>query len=113
MERILGLFYSLSRYSLDEFIEMWNICDEDKEYYDLQSRTHNDLEGYNRCTNDKVSSPHPNLLLFIQTIEIESCYQIQQLDDIRTGRVIQREHEDTFINAIPLYYVRFGLPEVV
>ena len=55
-----------------DFVTTWNIHDEDDKYLDLANRTNNALERYNRSMNDKFPTPHPTLLVFVQTIELES-----------------------------------------
>ena len=55
-----------------DFMETWNIIDKDKSHYDLQNRTNNALERYNRTMNELFPTPHPSLLLFVQTIESQA-----------------------------------------
>ena len=50
------------------FVATWNIHDEDEKYFDLENRTNNFLESYNRSMNNKFPTPHPYLLVFVQTI---------------------------------------------
>ena len=47
------------------------------------------------------------LPLFVQTIEIKACNQVQRLHDIRSGRVVPPALQEMTINTVPLCYVRF------
>ena len=58
--------------SSENFMQMWNIVNEDDNDYDLRNRTNNGLEQYNRSMNELFPTPHPSLPLFLQTIERES-----------------------------------------
>ena len=93
--------------SSDEFIATWNICDEDEAYFDLANRTNNALERYNRRMNDLFSTPHPSLLEFVTTIEKESRYQVQRLDNIRYRHEIPPENMPLTLDEVPLIYINF------
>ena len=91
-----------------DFIETWNIIDRNEEYYDLQNRTNNALERYNRRLNDVFPTAHPSLLLFVQTIEIEARYQFHRKQDATMGRVTAYPHQaEVTINAVPAIYDTF------
>ena len=90
-----------------DFIETWNIIDRNEEYYDLQNRTNNALERYNRRLNDVFPTAHPSLLLFVQTIEIEARYQFQRKQDATMGRIIAVPHQAVTINAVSAIYNTF------
>ena len=75
----------------------------------LQNRTNNALESYNRVMNDKFPTPHPSLPLFVQTIENEARYQVTRLNDIRLGRVVPPVYDETTINAVPPCYTTFEI----
>ena len=55
-------------------------------------------------------TPSHSLPLFVQTIKIDSCEQIERLENIRYGRVVPDELRETTINAVPLVYDRFQVP---
>ena len=61
--------YFQEKYLIKKNIKCWNIHSDDDSHLDLQNRTNNALERYNRSFNDKFSSPHPSLLQFVTTIE--------------------------------------------
>ena len=72
--------------SSDNYIATWNIADGGKTCNDLQNRTNNPLESYNRKMNGKFSTPHPSFPVFVMTIEEEARDQVQRLENIRLGR---------------------------
>ena len=82
MIRINGIIF-WEKYLIKKNIKCWNIHSDDDSHLDLQNRTNNALERYNRSFNDKFSSPHPSLLQFVTTIEEESRFQVRRLNDIR------------------------------
>ena len=49
----------------EDTIQCWNIVDRDETYDNLQNRTNNVLETYNRTMNELFETPHPFLLLFV------------------------------------------------
>ena len=67
------------------------------------------MERYNRAMNEQFATPHPPLLLFVQTIEEEVRNQVQRLRDLKAGRIVPRVLAETTINAVPLCYTRFEL----
>jgi len=67
------------------------------------------LERFNRTLNDKFETPHPSLLLFVQTIEIEAREQVQHLDDVRVGRAVPPALQETTINQVPHIYTAFTI----
>ena len=93
--------------SSDEFIKTWNICDSDEKYKELQNRTNNALERYNRTMNEKFPCPHPSLKLFVVTLEEEGRDQVTKLENIRYGKVVPLKHQDLTIANIPDCYLNF------
>ena len=89
------------------FVVTWNICDEDDKYFDLENRTNNALERYNRSMNEKFPTPHPSLLVLVQTIELESREQVQRCENIRRGRIKVPRLQETNIGPIPFCYSTF------
>ena len=61
-----------------DFFATWNILDEDEKYSDLKNRNNNALENYNHMMNSKFTTPHPYLLVFVQTIKQESQKQVER-----------------------------------
>ena len=72
----------------DKFISCRNINSGDDSHTEIQNRTNNALERYNRTLNDKLSSPHPLFIQFMTTIEEEAHEQVIRLHNIRTGNVV-------------------------
>ena len=93
--------------SSEKFIRCWNIYSEDDSRLDLQNRTNNALERYNRTLNDKFSSPHPSLLQFVTTVEEEAQFQVRRLDDIRNGKVEPPKNKGSIFFEPPLCYKNF------
>ena len=97
--------------SSESFIKCWNIHSEDDSHLDLQNRTNNALERYNRTLNDKFSSPHPSLLQFVTTMEEEGRLQVRRLDDIRNGKVEPPKNKGSTLFEPPLCYMNFEPPQ--
>ena len=103
--------YFLSFWCSDNnWISSWNIVNEDGEFWEIQNRTNNALERYNRKMNKIFGLPHPSVALFIENIEIESRRQVIRLDDIRHECVHVGEDREATINSIPHVYTTFVPP---
>ena len=57
--------------------------------------------------NDKFPMPHPTLLVFVQTIELESREQVERCDNIRRVRIRVPRLQKTKIGPIPFCYTTF------
>jgi len=102
-----------------DVIEMWNlhlvIYDRDtgelyEELRDIQNRTNNALERYNRHLKSLFSSPHPSILKFIEVLKKEST----RIWDILCDRTHERdivEYPDVMLPDIPKEYESFIAPE--
>ena len=62
--------------------------------------------------NDLFQTPHPSLLLFVQTIEAKARKQVQHLNDIRVERVVPHPLLATTINKVPHSPQRGLLPPI-
>ena len=111
MGGILEIFYEVLDV-LSNIYATWNIMGYDKKYYDIQNRTNNALERYNCRMNDMFSSPHPALLHFVDTIEVEARSQVTKLDNIRNGHqgVVKSRRKSVNIGVIPACYHSFNPP---
>ena len=89
--------------SSKEVIATWNIVleDSDKDYHDLQNRTNNGLESYNRRMTELFSSHHPSLLTFVQVVEEEARKKSDRMDDIRSGGDVPPLYSGARIREIP------------
>ena len=67
-------------------VDIWNLTGKEHDVYDLQNRTNNGLERYNRRLNEKFPTPHPSVLVFIATVLRESVWYVEKLENIRMGR---------------------------
>ena len=93
--------------SSDSFIKTWNIHYDDGSHLDIQNRTNNALERYNRSLNDKFSTPHPSPIEFVTTMEEESRLQEKRLNDIRCGHVKPPKLQGSTLFEPPLCYTNF------
>ena len=84
-----------------EFVATWNIHDDDEKYFYPENRTNNALERYNCLMNEKIHTPHPSLLVFVQTIELESSELVERCENIRRGRIKVPRLQETNIGPIP------------
>ena len=75
-----------------EFIESWNIRDEDDAFWELQNRTNNGLEQYNRTLNSKFPSTHPQPIVFVKVLEAEAIIQVDRLEGIRRKHIVPYPH---------------------
>ena len=91
------------------FIKTWNIHNKGKKYKDIQNRTNNGLERYNRHLNQKFPTPHPSLLIFVSALEEEARAQVQGLENIWYGKEIPNNLEEISVGPIPEYYKNFVL----
>ena len=60
--------------------------------------------------NDMFPTPNLSLPFCVQTIEIDSCKQVNRLENIRYRRVIPDDIYKTTMNAVPLVYDRLQAP---
>ena len=87
-------------------IHTWNISMAKKDQLDLNNRTNNGLERYNRTLNSETS-PHPNLLVFIDMLKRHASYYVKLLEDIKHGRAERPTHKACTIPKIPDSYQIF------
>ena len=93
--------------SSDSFIKTWNIHCDDGSHLDIQNKTKNTLERYNRSLNEKNSTPHPSPVEFVTTIEEKSRVQVKRLNDIRSGNVQPPKLQGSTLFEPPLCYMNF------
>ena len=94
--------------STQDFISTWNIFDTEKKYIELQNRTSNALERYNRTLSENISTPYPSLIQFVTTLEEEARRQVTRLENIRNGKEIAPTYQDTTgSNRVPDCYTTF------
>ena len=89
------------------FIKTWNIHNKGKKYKDIQNRTNNGLERYNRHLNQKFPTPHPSLLIFVSALQEEARAQVQGLENIRYGKEIPNDLDEVSVWPIPEFYKNF------
>ena len=91
-------------------ISSWNIVEENGDYIEMINRTNNALERYNRCFNGLFPSK-PCLLVFVQILEKETCYQEDRLEEIRKWKARPKEHLEPTIPKVNPEYARFKANE--
>lgn len=74
---------------------------------EIQNRTNNALERYNRTLNDKFSLPYPSLWKFLTSLEEEARYQVKILEDIRNGKVVAPKLKESTTFEPSLCYKKF------
>ena len=99
--------------SSPSFIYSWNVNHHPPYLAKKMMRTNNGLERYNRRVSELFQQSKPSLINFIETLELESRNQLDELDDIRKGLVINRKRkrdgdsEKERYNEISVYYHQY------
>ena len=99
--------------SSPSFIMSWNVKHHPPYLAKKMMRTNNGLERYNCTLSDLFNQLCPSLINFIKILELEARNQIDYLDNIRKGLVINRKRkreEDTKkekFNEITIYYHQY------
>ena len=78
---------SISKGLMTTFIVIWSVYGHNEDEKTKLQRTHNGLERYNRILNEKFAGKQ-SLLSFIKILEEESKQKVRQLEDVRTGNVV-------------------------
>ena len=95
------------------FICSWNVYHHPPYLAQKMMRTNNGLERYNRTLSELFSYSSPSLINFIEILEIESRDQLEKMDNIRKGLVInsKRKREDVVqkekYNNVLIYYRQY------
>ncbi len=84
----------------------WNIREDDGHFLQMVNRTNNALECYNRRFNS-IFLKTPSLIEFNELVKNESLQQEEILNDIRSGRRRDKDHQEMWIPDIPLSYYNF------
>ena len=83
-------------------ILVWNIHNANEKHLKLMNRTNNALEKCNRRMNNKFPCAHPNVNVFVETLEEEGRQQSKRLDDTRNGHEIADDCGKATIPNFPL-----------
>lgn len=67
-------------------VEAWNISEMIGKNVEIQNRTNNALECFNRELNTKFSSPRPNIFHFVNVIRSISKSKCSEVQSIRAGK---------------------------
>ena len=84
---------------------MWSIYRIDDEHLKLINRTNNALEKHKRRINNKFPCAHPNVNVFVETLEEKYRWKSKRLDDIRNGHEIADNCGEATISNFPLEYL--------
>jgi len=93
----------LKRYKYED----WNIYGLE----DVQNRTNNALERFNRTLNDQFPNAHPNLLNFSETVKKQSQEHFKTINLIRLGKEKTPKHDIGVVREIPVEYINFQYKE--
>ncbi|KAG3078166.1 hypothetical protein PI125_g21058 [Phytophthora idaei] len=74
---------------------------------DLQNRTNNPLEGYNRAFGDRFTVKHPSLLSFVETAKADARRFVQLIDDVKHNRRDPPPHAPNVEPRIPVEFHDF------
>ncbi|GMF54290.1 unnamed protein product [Phytophthora fragariaefolia] len=74
---------------------------------DLQNRTNNPLESYNRAFGDRFSVKHPSLLSFVETAKEEATRFVQLIDDVKQNRRDPPRHAQSVEPRVPNNFDQF------
>lgn len=86
---------------------------------DLRNRTNNPLERQNRELNSLFPTPHPNLLVFVETIKTDSTNNVAKIDQIKRNARKAPKHKGIqwdqalIINQLTLHQVHWQIFYVV
>ena len=86
---------------------MWNVAGMDDADIKLSNRTSNALERYNRTVAKIFPSPHPSLLLFVQSLQKESERVIQRVENVFKGREDPPTYRGLTFPSIPEDFYSF------
>jgi hypothetical protein len=87
--------------------QWWNINELSSEEDDIQNRTNNPLESYNRILNTVFPTPHPSLAQFIEVIKQQSIGYVHKLYNIRMRREERPNRVPFVYPPIPPHYIAF------
>ncbi|KAE9301225.1 hypothetical protein PF008_g22816 [Phytophthora fragariae] len=74
---------------------------------DLQNRTNNPLESYNRTFGDRFSVKHPSLLSFVETAKEEGRRFVQLIEDVKQNRREPPDHAQNVEPHVPAEFEQF------
>ena len=86
-------------------LNAWHLHEENGDVKDIQARTNNGLERYDRHMNNLFPSPHPSLLVFIETIKKEANDQIFRLENLNAKDELPHMYAKTYIPKLPPVYI--------
>ncbi|GMF63467.1 unnamed protein product [Phytophthora fragariaefolia] len=87
--------------------DLWNVESMTAAGVDLQNRTSNPLESYNRAFGDRFSVKHPSLLSFVETAKEEARRFVQLIDDVKQNHRDPPRHAQSVEPRVPNDFDQF------
>ncbi|GMF30579.1 unnamed protein product [Phytophthora fragariaefolia] len=87
--------------------DLWNAESMTAAGVDLQNRTNNPLESYNRAFGDRFSVKYPSLLSFVETAKEESRRFVQLIDEVKQNRRDPPRHAQSVEPRVPNDFDQF------
>ncbi|GMF48448.1 unnamed protein product [Phytophthora fragariaefolia] len=87
--------------------DLWNVESMTAAGVDLQNRTNNTLESYNRAIGDRFSVKHPSLFSFVETAKEEARRFVQVIDDVKQNRRDPLRHAQSQEPRVPNDFDQF------
>ncbi|KAG3232845.1 hypothetical protein PI124_g22077 [Phytophthora idaei] len=87
--------------------DLWNVDSMTASGIDLQNRTNNPLESYNRAFGDRFSVKHPSLLSFVEIAKEDTRRYVQLIDDVKHNRREPPAHAQEVEPRIPPEFHHF------
>ena len=89
-------------------VDLWNIYRFKDRFDELQNRTNNPLERFNRTLKEQfIHEKHPSMAVFVDKIKKLSINIVQRLDDIKEKKEIVPQRNPMMYLEIPKSYADF------
>ncbi|KAE8895386.1 hypothetical protein PF003_g20647 [Phytophthora fragariae] len=89
---------------------LWNVNTYIEQEMEMQNRTNNPIESYNRRAK-KAFGSHPTLVVFVEQAKEEAKRYLELLDDISMRCRVAPPHADPVTLSIPPAYTAFRTPK--
>jgi hypothetical protein len=86
--------------------ELWNVYQFRNQWENIQNRTNNALERFNRIMNERLPK-HPNISKLVETIKKISAETVIKLDDIANKRITLVMYRPMLFLQLPDAYLDF------
>ncbi|KAE9343141.1 hypothetical protein PF008_g9824 [Phytophthora fragariae] len=82
-------------------VDLWNVECMTAAGVNLQNRTNNPLESYNRAFGGRFSVKHPSLLSFVETVKDEARRFVHLIDGVKKNRRDPPRHAQFMDPRVP------------